>query len=189
MPPAIDLVLVFDAGRTHALSKQQATDDARNAEVEYNRLLMMLRDAGFKITGRRGERRGEILVLLWTPPRKLAQLVTAQVHDDFLLGLPSSTLPGQIKDFVETPLSSGDRTRVVYSHITSLKVEGGLGIIPGVEEWPRLKSILALHDNDFNKRWIQDWTHRLRGFNIPLAELNKIRDEVSYKLAIFNLLY
>ncbi|KIJ37486.1 hypothetical protein M422DRAFT_33795 [Sphaerobolus stellatus SS14] len=185
MPPAIDLVLVFDAEQGRALSKQQALDNARRADTQYTRLLTSLRDAGFKVTGRRGEKRGQILVLLWTPPRKLAQLISAQLHDDFLLGLPSSTLPGQVRDFVETPLSAADRIRVVYTHITSLKSEGGLAIIPGVEEWSYLKSILSLHDDEFNKHWISNWTHRVRGIHLPHQELTKIRDEFGEAIAMY----
>lgn len=185
MPPVVDLVLVFNpAAAVTPFSKQQAIDDARAAEEEYARLLSTLRSAGFRVTGRSGERQGQILILLWTPPQKLADLVNAQLRDDFLLGLPSASLPGQVRDFTASPLSQADRRRVVYAYITSLKVEGGLGVTPGVREWPRLQNILTLHDTEFNKLWIHDWTQRVKGIHLPAAELTKIRNEVSTPLVV-----
>ncbi|KAF8586456.1 DUF590-domain-containing protein [Ramaria rubella] len=184
MPPPVDLVLTFK-GSHHSLSKQEAIEDSQSAEAEYSRLLKVLSDAGLRATGRRGGKQGQILVIVWTPPRRIAQLVEKQRHADFLLGLPSSTLPGHTRDFTESPLSHADRLRIVYSYVTSLKSEGGLGIIPGVQEWPRVDSILAIHDHAFNQSWITTWTRRRLGFNVGADQLNKIRDEFGEAVALY----
>lgn len=173
----VDLVLIFTAS-SRPLSKQQASEDVQSAVEEYTRLINTLTHAGLKATGRRSEKPGQLMILVWTPPRKLAQLFETQRHVDFLLGLPSS-LPGNIHNFNVSPLSRADRLRLVHDYITSLKTDGGLGIIPGLSQWPRLESILALHDSDFNHAWITTWTRRRVGFNVGFAELNKIRNEVS----------
>lgn len=181
----VDLVLIFQ-GPSRSHSKQQASEDIQSAVEEYTRLINALTDAGLKATGRKGEKPGQLMVFVWTPPRKLAQLFETQRHADFLLGLPSS-LPGHSRDSTVSPLSHADRLRLVHDYISSLKTEGGLGIVPGLSQWSRLESILALHDPDFNRSWITTWTRRRVGFNIGFAELNKIRDEVSFSVESWQL--
>jgi anoctamin-10 len=170
----VDLVLTFE-GTSRPVTKQQACEDVQSAMEEYTRLINTLTNAGLKATGRRGEKQGQLMVLIWTPPRKLAQLFETQRHADFLLGLPSSLPAG----LAVSPLSDANRLRLVHDYITSLKADGGLGIIPGISQWPRVESILALQDPDFNHSWITTWTRRRIGFNVGFSELNKIRDEVS----------
>ncbi|KAF8511795.1 DUF590-domain-containing protein [Hysterangium stoloniferum] len=181
--PPVDFVLVFRKNIA-VLSKQQAVEEAQNATAAYSRLIKTLSDANFKVTGRRGEKDGEILVLVWTPPTKLAELVQATAYADFLLNLPSST-PGRLRDLTASPLTPNIRLRLAYDHITSLKVEGGLGIIPGIQEWSHVHSILALHDDDFNRTWIKTWTTQRRGFNLGFSELTKIRDEFGEAVALY----
>jgi anoctamin-10 len=72
--PRVDLVVVFQAtAKTH--SKQEAREDAQAAEAEYSRLLNHLRESGLRATGRRGERTGQLLVLIYCPWAKLGALV------------------------------------------------------------------------------------------------------------------
>ena len=177
MHAPVDLVLTFK-GTSHPHSKKQASEEVQSAVEEYTRLINTLTSAGLKATGRRGSGQGQLMIIIWTPPRKLAQLFEKQRHADFLLGLPSS-LPGHSRDFTVSPLSHADRLRLVHDYVTSLKADGGLAIIPGVSQWPRVESILALHDPDFNHSWINAWTRQRIGFNVGFTELNKIRDEVS----------
>lgn len=179
MSPAVDLVLVFK-GTSRSLSKTKALEDAQNAEADYTRLIQTLTAAGLKATGRRGQRQGQLLVIIWATPHKVAQLVQKERHSDFLLGLPSSTLPAQARDFVASPLSPADRLRLVHDYITSLESEGGLGIVPGLWQWSRVESIMALQDHAFNENWIRSWTRRQIGFHMGFGELSKIRDQVRW---------
>ena len=76
--PQADLVLVFRSAPASAskyLSKQAMRENAAEAEAEYSRLLATLKDAGFKATGRRGQKNGQIIVLLWTPTERLSKMV------------------------------------------------------------------------------------------------------------------
>lgn len=74
MPPHIDLVIVFKASAI-SLSKQQTREDALKAEKQYSKLLATLTKAGLLVVGRRGEKDGELLILLTSPPKILASLV------------------------------------------------------------------------------------------------------------------
>ena len=70
----IDLVIVFKASSIH-LTKQQARLDAQQAEDQYTRLLLSLRNAGLHAVGRRGERQGQLLILVSCSDPQLLQLV------------------------------------------------------------------------------------------------------------------
>lgn len=95
-------------------------------------------------------------------------------YSDFLYGLPMSKLPSADTDLDDTPLSPANRIRLVHAYITSTPHDGGLGIVPGCNEWDLVQSVMALHDHDFNEHWIRLWTrHR-----IASVELEKIRDQV-----------
>ena len=50
----------------------------------------------------------------------------------------------------------------------------GLGINPDAPEWKLVKSVMALHDHDFNSEWIRAWTTH----KVGMKELDKIRDQV-----------
>jgi len=92
-------------------------------------------------------------------------------HSDFLSGLPTTPIT---LDAHETVLSSAERLRLVSTFITSTPADGGLGIIPGSGEWDLVESIMALHDRDFNEKWVRSWSPR----QIVSVELEKIRGQV-----------
>lgn len=74
--PKVDLVLVFRSSSPHkTLSKQEIRDEADAAEAEYSRLLATLKDAGLQATGRRGQKNGQVLVLVWSPMAKLVRMI------------------------------------------------------------------------------------------------------------------
>lgn len=74
MAPNVDLVIVFKA-TSISLSKQQVRDDALKAEQQYSKLLETLTKPGLRAVGRRGEKRGHLLILLSCPHKLLASLV------------------------------------------------------------------------------------------------------------------
>ena len=77
--PDVDLVIVFRAGPTHDhkfLSKHEAHAAAEAAEAEYLRLLETLRNVGgMRVSGKRGQKNGQILVFVWAPPKRLSKLM------------------------------------------------------------------------------------------------------------------
>jgi anoctamin-10 len=175
--PDVDLVVVFRTTQT-ALSKQEAVDEATLAQREYQRLLDTLLNGGLMATGRVGLSQGQLIVLVYAPWSKVTQLVQTEQHSDFVLGLPCSSLPSHPRDFTKEPLLPAERLRLVHGYVTSLTSEGGLGVAPGAPEWPRLESVMALHDSSFNDRWLHAWTHRQFGFGVGYGQLCRIREQV-----------
>jgi hypothetical protein len=95
-------------------------------------------------------------------------------HSDFIYGLPTCVLPTiSTESASHPPLTPADHLRLVYTYITSMTSDGGLGIIPGSEEWDLVESVLGLHDHEFNEVWIRSWTTR----QITSVKLEKIREQ------------
>ena len=69
--------------------------------------------------------------------------------------------------------------RLVYSLITLPNSEGGAGITPKQGEWNLVESIFALHDHDFNKKWLKDWSTK---WIIGPDDLKVIRDRFGEKV-------
>lgn len=88
--PKVDLTIVFRAG-SKSLSKQEARDNALAAEAEYAQLITALKDGGLKATGRRGEKSGQLLVLIWAPSPKLMALVQRERYVGFLIATLTPT--------------------------------------------------------------------------------------------------
>jgi hypothetical protein len=109
--------------------------------------------------------------MLEVPKEKLIFLPR---HSDFIHGLPTSTLPAISANVGAGPLTPADRLRLIYTYITSMHSDGGLGIIPGSKEWDHVVSVLGLHDRTFNDLWITSWTTR----RIAPVKLERIREQV-----------
>ena len=76
----------------------------------------------------------------------------------------------------KTSLSDADRVRLVHDYITWTAADGGLAVVPGAKQWSRVTSIMAIHDQEFNERWLKAWsTH-----GIGSVDLDKIKDRVSH---------
>lgn len=174
----VDLVVVFRSGSRIVQTKALARANTQQASAQYSRLLDTLRHGGLRAVGKRGERDGQLLVLVACPPALLKRLAQRERHADFLSGLPTNN-PIAAEDLDATPLSPADRLRLVYTHITSTQGDGGLGVAPESKEWDRVESILALHDHLFNDTWIRAWTTRQLGLNV---QIDKIKEQVRHPL-------
>ncbi len=75
MAPTVDLIVVFRASAAgKVLSKAQARQNAHDAEDQYTKLLEVLRSGGLRAIGKRGEREGQLLILISCPPSLLKRL-------------------------------------------------------------------------------------------------------------------
>jgi anoctamin-10 len=58
---------------------------------------------------------------------------------------------------VSHPTTPATKLRLLYSLLTAPPIQNGLGITPGIGEWSRVKSIMALHDDQADKEWVSRW--------------------------------
>jgi anoctamin-10 len=63
----------------------------------------------------------------------------------------------------------------VYTYVTAITSEGGLGIHPDNDVWSRVESVMALHDPEYNDRWIRSVTKTV---DIGHDQLDFIRNQV-----------
>ena len=73
-------------------------------------------------------------------------------------------------------LSEADRVRLIHDYITWTNADGGLAVVPGTEQWSRVTNIMAIHDQEFNERWLKAWSTR----GVGSVDLDKIKDHVGY---------
>jgi len=71
-------------------------------------------------------------------------------------------------------LSDADRVRLVHDYITWTTADGGLAVVPGAEQWSRVSNIMAIHDQEFNERWLKAWSTQ----GVGSVDLDKIKDHV-----------
>ncbi|KAI0630727.1 DUF590-domain-containing protein [Trametes polyzona] len=180
MAPQVDLVLIFRSSPGKVLSKPQARENARQAAQQYTRLLEVLKNGRLHAVGKRGEKEGQLLVLVQCPQSTLTRLVQRERYSDFLCGLPT-TNPTGTRDLTAEPLSPADRLRLVHTYVTSTPGDGGLGVAPGSSTWDRVESVLLLHDHSFNEAWIRAWTTRQLGF----VKFDKIREQFGEAVALY----
>ena len=77
MPPHVDLVILFSA-RVPASNKAQAKENIQEAEEQYKRLINLLKTSGLHVVGKRGEKLGELMILIKCPQQKLDELARAE---------------------------------------------------------------------------------------------------------------
>jgi len=63
----------------------------------------------------------------------------------------------------------------VHAYVTGNPSDGGLGIHPDNDAWPRVESIMALHDPEYNDVWIRSVT---KTFDVGHEQLDFIRSQV-----------
>ncbi|KAI0759326.1 DUF590-domain-containing protein [Irpex lacteus] len=182
MVPKVDLVLVFrsSTGNSQVQPKALARQNARQATEQYTRLLQALKRGGLQAVGKRGERDGQLLVLVSCPSVLLKRLAQRERHSDFLCGLPTNNAI-TAEDLDSTPMSPADQLRLVHTYITSTESDGGLGIAPGSPQWNRVESVMALHDHLFNDTWIKAWTTRQLG----LVSSERVKSQFGEAVALY----
>jgi len=130
--------------------------------------------------GKRGEREGQILVLISCPASLLKRLAQRERHSDFLSGLPAQN-PLLGEDLDSTPMCPADHLRLLHSYVTATKGDGGLGVSPLSEEWDRVESAMALHDHLFNETWIRSWTSR----QLLSVDFTKVKEQFGESVALY----
>lgn len=66
--------------------------------------------------------------------------------------------------------------------ITGSHDEGGAGITPKHGEWKHVESIFALHDHEYNKKWLKKWATQ---YMLKLEDLDDIRDRFGERVAFY----
>ncbi|KAI0046519.1 DUF590-domain-containing protein [Auriscalpium vulgare] len=180
MSPEVDLVIVFRAA-SKTFSKQQAREDAEQGEREYTRLVNLLHASSLKAVARRGERQGQLVLLVACSSQQLRRLVHRERHSDFLYGLTTSAVPAVASEPDLHSLTPAERLRLIFAYVTSTPADGGLGISQDSDEWTRIESIMTLHDSHFNDIWVRSLAKR----HVGSQQLDTIRSQFGEGVALY----
>jgi len=77
MPPHLDLIVLFFAG-VSSINKAQVKENIQEAEAQYTRLLNLLKTSGLHAVGKRGEKLGDLMILVKSPQQKLDPLARTE---------------------------------------------------------------------------------------------------------------
>ncbi|KAM7185042.1 Calcium-activated chloride channel domain containing protein [Rhypophila sp. PSN 637] len=161
------------------------TQDAEKAEAEaaFIQLIKALSTVGFATEVRNG---GKSSLLVFT---KIAsdKLLNNQVYrsrlQDWLYGVRIHAPNQDInKYFEDEPVSEAERLRLAYLLITKPRNEGGAGINPKTGQWKNVSSIFPLHDHNFNRQWIQQWSKK---YYLEEGDITQIRDRFGERVAFY----
>ncbi|KAI8099070.1 calcium-activated chloride channel-domain-containing protein [Halteromyces radiatus] len=192
LPPnhGIDYVIIFRYPTTTTTSdrhqlEQQVIHGLQSLTSKLTRAQLY-----FEI--KQGQESGTLLVLVGCPQSRLYKEYKAERTRDFLLGisLDSTHLSGNTvinKDALKSSsstfgqdFSEANRLRLIYDILTSSESNGGADISPHID--PFVESIMPLHNDEFNKKWISTWSKK---WLIDNDDLCTIRNHFGEKIAFY----
>ncbi|WWC90176.1 uncharacterized protein L201_005109 [Kwoniella dendrophila CBS 6074] len=158
-PYNVDFVIPFSISIAKNQNRLEAQQEIKEG---YEELLKALEsEDGIKIgskakpvkkdkSGKKIESEEEIWIFISAEDEKVNELVERERSLDRIHNLPHHQHP--------IPPSPSTRIRLIYNLLTSPAIQGGLGITPNQGKWKRVKSIMALHDESSDKKWVEKWT-------------------------------
>jgi anoctamin-10 len=100
---------------------------------------------------------------------------------DWINGVRTAAPKQETKEsLADEPLYEAERLRIIYQLITNSQEEGGAGITPKEGNWTHVESIFALHDHEFNKLWIKEWSS---SYIVKQEHLDAIRDRFGERVS------
>ncbi|KAG6005572.1 hypothetical protein E4U21_007831 [Claviceps maximensis] len=157
------------------------------AEAAFVQLIQALANAGLATEVRAGDHSGDAGSLLVFVRIASSDLLAQQVYrgrlQDWLQGVrtsgPNSDLAKALQD---EPVTEAERLRLVYQLIIRPKNDGGAGINQASPKWKYVHDVFPLHDQLFNKSWIQKWSKK---WLLDEADLYDIRNKFGETIAFY----
>ena len=148
-PPRVNtfsthLVLPFSISIAEFVKQGQGRAEAQGEIREtFTRLVHALESKGLQVTARRGRGKlaenKEVWIFVHADQVKIGELWEKERAEDAAIG-------GNTTRGTKAGLTDADEIRLVHGLLVSAPEQGGIGITPGEGEWKRVKSIVAIHD-------------------------------------------
>ncbi|KAK0718298.1 calcium-activated chloride channel-domain-containing protein [Lasiosphaeria miniovina] len=161
-----------------------ATDqEAAEAEAAFTQLVKEVSDVGFATEVRNGGKSSLLVFVKIASDKLLAKQIYRYRVQDWLYGVRTSAPNQDLEQyFKDEPVTDAERLRLAYLLITKPKNEGGAGITPQVGAWKYVASIFPLHDRDFNRQWIKQWSTK---YYLDSSDIDQIRDRFGERVAFY----
>ena len=160
------------------------TDVERNdAEAGFVKLIEALTRVGLATEVRNGNKNCLLVFIKVASHDLLCQQVYRARLQDWLHGVRTSSPGNDLSQCLkDEPITEAERLRLIYLMITKPQNDGGAGITPGSGQWTYVQCVFPLHDNEFNKAWIQKWSKK---YLLDQDDLTEIRDKFGESVAFY----
>ncbi|ORY65501.1 calcium-activated chloride channel-domain-containing protein [Pseudomassariella vexata] len=154
------------------------------AEAGFSQLIAVLTKAGLASEVRPGINNSSVLVFVKVASnRYLKSKIYRERVQDWLYGVRiKAPEKGVDRVFEDEPVSDAERLRMVYLLLTNPKNDGGAGLTPKTGQWKYIDSIFPLHNHEFNRHWIKQWSSK---YVLSEEDLDQIRDKFGEKIAFY----
>ncbi|POR31908.1 Uncharacterized protein TPAR_07880 [Tolypocladium paradoxum] len=153
------------------------------AEAGFVQLVQALTRVGLTTEVRNGEENSLLVFAKIVSQDLLAQQVYRARLQDWLHGVrtscPETDISQSLKD---EPVTEAERLRLVYQMIARPENEGGAGITGTSPRWKYVDGVFPLHDQAFNKAWIQKWSKK---YLLDQADIDEIRNKFGENVAFY----
>ncbi|ORY86788.1 calcium-activated chloride channel-domain-containing protein [Protomyces lactucae-debilis] len=152
--------------------------DLAGSAKDLEQLVKRIDQVGLRVQVREGAEPGDLLVFVKCPEQRLhKEHFNARTND----WLAAVRLDVPKRDETEA-VTESERLRLVHLILTAPVEEGGAGITPKLGAWRRVEAIFPLHNQEFENRWLHQWSTR---WFIDDAELGHVAEHFGTKIALY----
>ncbi|KAG6068453.1 hypothetical protein E4U32_000606 [Claviceps aff. humidiphila group G2b] len=153
------------------------------AEAGFVQLIEALTNVGLATEVRSGDSGSLLVFVKIASADLLAQQVYRGRLQDWLQGIRTSgPNPDLNKALQDEPVTEAERLRLVYQLIIRPENDSGAGINQASSKWKYVGDIFPLHDQQFNRSWIQKWSKK---WFLDEADLEDIRNKFGESIAFY----
>ncbi|KAG6260654.1 hypothetical protein E4U49_004658 [Claviceps purpurea] len=153
------------------------------AEAGFVQLIEALTNVGLATEVRSGDSGSLLVFVKIASADLLAQQVYRGRLQDWLQGIRTSgPNPDLAKALQDEPVTEAERLRLVYQLIIRPENDSGAGINQASSKWKYVSDIFPLHDQQFNRSWIQKWSKK---WFLDEADLEDIRNKFGESIAFY----
>ncbi|KAG6039125.1 hypothetical protein E4U41_003183 [Claviceps citrina] len=153
------------------------------AEAGFVQLVQALTNVGLATEVRNGDAGSLLIFVKIASTDLLGQQVYRGRLQDWLQGIRTSgPNPDLAKALEDEPVTEAERLRLVYQLIIRPENDGGAGINQASSKWKYVSDVFPLHDELFNRTWIQKWAKK---WLLNDADLEDIRNKFGENIAFY----
>ncbi|PNY28767.1 Uncharacterized protein TCAP_01319 [Tolypocladium capitatum] len=179
VPPEGAFSLESQSGRSRAHRPPERAE----AEAGFVQLVEALTHVGLATEVRNGQETSLLVFVRVASRDLLAQQVYRARLQDWLHGVRTSEPGADISRSLEDePVTEAERLRLVYQMIARPENEGGAGITETGPRWKYVDGVFPVHDQAFNKAWIQKWSKK---YLLDQADIDEIRNKFGENVAFY----
>lgn len=155
----------------------------QRAEAGFVQLIKALTHVGLTTEVRNSDGNSLLVFVRMASPELLGHYVYRSRLQDWLHGVRTSGPAADVSRSLEDgPVTEAKRLQLAYQLMTRPVNQGGAGITQTSPRWKYVDDIFPLHDQAFNKAWIQKWS---RKYSVNQADIDENRNKFGENVALY----